>query len=656
LAGAHACRCVGLPREAMMDRLLIWLRSVAVPLSLAVSALAGGSVLVAFLKLGKGLGVGSAAGVTVFVLGSYLLGMVIQASQRAARREQAFLWQGPAADADAFKHFTVRPSREGKPGVDLSPYVERNVTDQLTAGLTEQRLVIVKGQRPSGRSRLIYEVLRRRPDARVLVSTSAPKGVEDPLVELMADHRGLKKSREPMVLLLRDCVSRLISGDLTTEFMWRWLEREPRAAIIITFSPSDLTRIEQSGPEVVRELERLERQARVVTVSQRLMGKELDQAEKEYPHLPTTACEYLPEYLCSAKPLREKFTDSAVGPNARGHAIVCAVVDWCRSGMDCPAPVSFVQAMCANYLPQEAGGDFAAQLQWACEGVDSVTSLITEQDGGYVPDPIVVDILDEEHSRRLPPPVWGRVREEILLEAQPKSADSQTVDRLIALGVAALERDHQSFGTETLDMAELGGDDTQRDRIAQMRTPKPAAGSPYALVMSRRGDTFRQRLVETQRIVDGPGPGQAWTGSAPAKLWGSFVAWVYRRRTARMFARVAALIVIDALSLAVGVAVGLTLRAKLDGHGFSSVISSVLRFLPLWVAVAVLVFARLGLYRQDAPRARLSPILLAGAMLGGIGLIAAWVTAPEVGALPAAVLGSLLAVVCVTGSASGMTI
>jgi lipopolysaccharide/colanic/teichoic acid biosynthesis glycosyltransferase len=629
-----------------MDPFLIRLRRAAIPFRLAIGLAAGvATALAVILGLGTSFGIGGAAGLAALVIALYLLGLLIQASEHAGLRERAFLWQGSAAYANAVNHFTVRRSRDRTSGAELSPYVVRNVTSELEAGLTDERFVIIEGDRPSGKSRFIYEVLRGRPNVRVLVSRRAPRSAaEDPLIKLMNDRKGLKRSTKPTVLLLRDCVSRLISGDITADFITSWLDDNPQAAVIVTFNPSDIERIDQYGSALIQEFERLKRRGRLVSVSSRLTGQEMILARDKFSNLTDVDRECLPEYLCSAIPLREKFIHSLRGANAVGHAIVCAVADWRRAGMARPASIGYIRSVIGHYISHDTDSDFDANLVWACEPVDSVMSLIREHDGGYVPDPIVVDMLDKEHGRHLPDYVWNHVLREIDNEGGQQHIQLVVVDDLIALGIAALERENQAFAEQILANAHRKGDEAQRERVAQQLAPKATSGSPRALVITRAGDTIRQRVTETQRLVDTSESDGASPFSASKRLWRRFIAWVYTRRTARTFARLWTLIIIDAASVVLGVSAGLAVRAGLDGHRLSGVESSVVRFLPLWVTVAVLVFTRLGLYRQDAPRARLSPILLAATMLGGIGLIAAWVADPKVGAVPGAVLGCSLAV------------
>ncbi|MGA8363432.1 MAG: sugar transferase [Solirubrobacteraceae bacterium] len=638
----------------MKDRLLIWLRSAAIPAKLGLSLAGGVGVMVAIVSgLGKGLGVlaiGGAAGMVALVAVFYLLGLVMQASQRAYLRKIAFRWQGPAADAHPIEHFNVRPSRGRWPGEELPPHVVRNVTTELEEGLSNEHFVIIKGERPSGKTRLIYEVLRKRANEWVLISNRAPKNTdeEDPLIKLMNDPKGLRRPGEPMVLVLRDCASRLISGSITADFIRSWLLSEPQAAIIVTFKPSDIADIHRGSQDMVEEYQRLEQQARTVSVSSRLTGRELRLAGDAFPELSEENRERLPEYLCSAIPLREEFVNSAVGPNALGNAIVCAVADWRRAGIHRPAPERYIHSVINLYTTPEINGNFDEQLSWACKPVDSMMSLIKKQDGGYLPDPIVLDMQDHHHGRQLPHQVWMAVHREIRKRLDEERGP--TVECLIALGIAACERENKRFGKEVLTEAEPLSDKAQRERITRELVPKPPAGSPRELVSTRAGDSVKRRIAETQRLASAPDAPSANTSDRIATrltssgLWRQLIPWIYTRRSARTLARFATLVLFDAVSVVIGLTVGLMIRAELDGHHLASVHASVSRFLPLWVAVTVLAFARLGLYRQDAPRGRLSPILLAAGMLGGIGLIAAWTADHQIGALPGAIAGGGLAV------------
>ncbi len=623
-----------------MDPFLIRLRRAAASARFPIGIASGLAAALAVIHgLGASLGIGGIAGLAGLSAVIYLIGLVVHASERAERRKRAIWWQGAPADADPIKHFDVRRARGRGPDGELPPFVERNATDEIVDGLRSERLVVLKGERPSGKSRLVYEVLKRRPGARALVSTRARAGAEDPWIELMEDPKGLTRWSGPTILLLRDCATRLVSGELTAELVCRWLESDPSRAIIVTFNPPDIQRIAQAESDAHGELAQLEHYGRVVALDSWLKGRELKLAKQQFPELSVIERERLPEYLSSAPTLRERFADSANGANAMGHAIVRAVADWRRAGMERPTPVEHVRAVVGCYLPRGAGGDFDAQLPWACEPVESVISLIREHEGGYVPDTIVLDMELQTYGRELPAEVWEAVLQDVRRRLEEGHARATAVDEMIALGLSATERGNSTFAENVLAEARELADGAQLDRIAQQAAPKPAAGSLGALVSTRAGDSVIHRVRETQRLADVP------VADGPfANMWRQFIAWVYERVAVRTLARLGTLLLIDALSVLLGLSAGLLVRAELDGRRLAGVDSTVSRFLPIWIAVAVLALARLGLYRQDAPRARLSPMLLAALMLGGIGLIAAWTADPKLGAVPGVIMGCTVAI------------
>ncbi|HEX5307514.1 MAG TPA: sugar transferase [Solirubrobacteraceae bacterium] len=608
---------------------------VRVAIAIAVGASATLAVLFA---LGANLGVGGAIGLGVLLAVLCLLSFIWNAAERAAMRQryraQAFVWQGIAVEADAIAHFNVRRWSGRVSDNELPPFVERTVMHELEEGVRKQRFIILKGERPCGKSRLVYEALTDRArnigtNRKIFVSERALSATpaEDPLIQLMKDPKGFDGAATPCVLLLRDCAKRLASGAITGDFMRRWLDREKLAVVIATFSPADLERIKELDPD---ELERLEQQACVISLSPQLVGAEMDAAERIFPTLDRYAREWLPAYLCSAVPLREKFTESLQGRHAFGNAIVRAVVDWRRAGVDRPAPIDYLRSIAPS---DPSNTSFDAELAWACEPVRAAMSLIREEEDGYVPDRIVLDMIDEHYGRRLHNSVGLQILACLLAEHASGRAAGETVDDLLGLALGITERGDRTFGEEVLTHAEQLAGPADRGRVVQHRGAISTPGSPQALVSSQVKDGSKLRLSERELLVDPP---------QGAQLPSRFIAWIYSRIVGRSVARISVLFAADALSVSLGFVAGLSARALVDQSELMTMLASGLRWLPLWIVGGIFVLVRLRLYRQDARRARLSPILTVSAILGFVGILATSTENPSVGAVPQVAVGVVL--------------
>lgn len=622
-----------------MDSILTWIRRAATSARLPIGVMSGAIAMATAIRgLGAGLGIGSLAGLVGLAAAFYAVGVFAQASNRAERRKKALVWQGVARNADPIKDFDIRRARHSGQDNPLPPFVVRNVTEEFEQALLDEGLVVLKGDRPSGKSRLIYEILRSQHRTRVLVSGRASSGAKE-LIELMNDPRGVTRWRGQTVLLIRDSTELLISGELTAEMISRWLDHQQHRAIIVTFNDADLKRIAKADTNALTELARLEKYGHPISLDACLSGLELEKACERFPELSTSEREHLPEYLSSAAPLRERFRESASGQHALGHAITRAVADWRLAGIERPTPRRYIHSATGLYAPLAINSDFTTELAWACETVEAVVRLVKECDGGYVPDTIVLDLIVQRYGRELQATVWRAIRDELRQGLEDALSRETAVDELITLGLTAGEYGDSAFAKETIDEARQFASGIQEDRIEQQTTPRPEAGSPRALVDTRFGDSVRHRVAEAQRPLKIPA-----NKNPPASSWEQFIAWIYRRRGPRNIARLATLVIIDAFSMLLGLFVALLVRAEFDDHSLSSVEYTIDRFLVLWIAVAVLALARLGLYRQDAPRARLSPMLIVTGMLGGIGMIAAWGADRQLGSIPAVATGCLVAV------------
>lgn len=632
----------------MTDRHLIRLRRALAPLPLIASLAAGiGAFFAAVLALGADLGIGGVAGLGAICVALYGISAVMQrsadAERRESNREQAIRWSGPAGTASA-DHFDVRKSQERIPETDLAPYIERNVSDELLKGLEQRGLVIVTGQRPSGKSRLVYELLNREPERLgsdgtvILISQNAPSdGDGDPLIALMEERGALGADTRPTVLVLRDFVTRLIQRTITADFLLRWIDREDQVTVVVTLSSGDLADI-QGSPRAAEDFRQLKDQAScVIPLSAKLEGNELTLATEMFPALDQHEREWLPAYLCSAAALRAKFTESIQGDHALGHALVRAVADWRRAGMTRPASVAYIRATIGHHTPEHTTEDFEAQLVWATEPVEGTMSLIRRVGDGYLPDRIIVDVLDctDRESRQLPDHVWQEILQQILREQEDGRNRSVTVRDLIALSETAAGRSNLPFGRKTLNIAkELAGVAAQ-GRIGRARESIANPGSSEAVVSARVEDSPRARLMERQRLVN----------PESIELPGRFVAWFYSRLLTRALTRTAVLVLADSLSIAIGFVAGIAIRSFTEGAPVAGGLSESLRWLPVWVVGGIFVLVRVSLYKQDAPRARFSPLLLAGTVLGCVGLISTSLGNAGVGLLPEVVVGTSLAVV-----------
>jgi lipopolysaccharide/colanic/teichoic acid biosynthesis glycosyltransferase len=621
-----------------LDRFLLSLSAAATPVRVGAGALAAtGTTVFVIEGLGAGPGLGGLAAALSSVGVFWVVGALMQASERAHRRDEAFVWRGQMADGDPLAHFNVQPARHRDVG-EIPAYIRRNAEAEVLAGLESRRLVVITGPRSSGRSRLVYQALSTCDPRNVLVSASAPTdGADDHLVALLKDPKGLRTNVEPTVLVIRDYAARLIAKRLSVDALRRWLDREPTGAVIVTFSTTEVQHIRERGGEDLQEFEALQQQGEPVSVPLPLVANERAAAEARFPDLTPYECEYLPAYFCSALLLRDRFRAGRAA-HPVGYAAVRAVANWQRAGADFAAPLAYI----AREVRREHGDAGIADIMpaldhWACECVaDEVSSLIRKEQAGYVADKAIVDVLDEDEGIMLPDHTW----ESVTSEAICASAGDHEVRAvtLLNLGFAAVTRDAYTVATKACDLVEELTEsqpeavEALRELIA-MPSAQPVAGSPEALLESVATDSVLQRLGAVDPAVE-----EADAVSTPP---GRFVNWIYARRSVRWVARLLALVGLDVVSLGIGVGLALFIRASVDEQSTSAALSATWRYFPLWIAATVIAYGRIGLYKADSPRARFSPILVVGLSLGTIGIVAAFVGRPQLGA----VLGGLAGLV-----------
>jgi lipopolysaccharide/colanic/teichoic acid biosynthesis glycosyltransferase len=590
--------------------------SIGIALAFSLGALSG---LVGIAAAAFGLGV------------IYCAGVLVQEANRCKLREGAFHFRGSIVDAHPTKHFFVRALLGRGEGGELPPWVQRSVMGRVLAGMGSERFVIVKGGRGSGLSRFVYEVARKFSNRMVLVSKSMGVPSEDALMILMRDP-GAFASEDPQVLFIRDFAARLISGGITAEFIGEWLARHPHVSIIVTLGPAELEKIKAAGEEAEAELEGFESRAAVLRLAIRLKGRELAEARRKFPSLDRKQLEWLPRYLISANPARERFVASEVY-NPLGRGIVQATADWTRVGGTRPAPLHYLSEVAHSYAGASVGRDFDAELAWALDSDGESVSLIHEVriDGalvGYRADPAILDLLDDRETGSEPFPipefVWGAVQTEVLDGVERDGADESIAEELLSIGKAALARERPQIAERVLRQAARNGSNDQHQRIVQILSAGAGAGSaPQSLVNSRRGDGIIQRLSAIEDLAHARKARRRRPRKRDAGMPTAFFAWIYRRRVIRALVRLAVLVLDDVLSAAAGLALGLVLRALLSGTpDWGAIAATLTHSLAFWSAIAVFACALARLYRQDSARARLGPIVLAMAVLTGIGFVA----------------------------------
>lgn len=553
-----------------------------------------------------------------------ILGEVLSANDRRRWRADAFVGPRlPAEDGHPIEHFDIK-SWFGRASQETPPtFIERHKMKALLEGLTERRFVILTGPKESGKSRLAFEAAKRTTLVTMVASAPPPKPEDDPLMLLMKDPRGFPPMEEDQILFLTDLAKRLIAGSIDADSLSGWLKRHRNICVVAVLDPTEVDEVEKAGQSVEDELGKLMRQYKVVEVSDRLFGEELEEARREFgDRIPEEHLPYLPRYFASPTPLREKLEMGMAGSHELGAAIAIAVADWSRMGLGRPAPIEFVHRVVSERLAPDEG-DFDAELSWATEEC-GLAALIYEQETdqgvAFVPDDVVVALLEEgELESGVDERVWAIAKDFVMAQAEGKARDEKTTEELLALAEAAMARGNPGIAYEAVAPASRLAEVGQQQRMAEILT----SGTKSGLVQSRRGDGFAHRLKPVKSLAEGRRfrAGQPFLGTS--KRPSRPVAEIYSRHTPRSAARNLFLAAVDVASVGFGLFLGVQIRDAAEGqphglmdHGLSD------PFLVFWAGITVFVFASFVLYRKDSPRARLSAIVPAVAVFAVLGMAA----------------------------------
>jgi lipopolysaccharide/colanic/teichoic acid biosynthesis glycosyltransferase len=602
------------------------------------------------LVVGTSIGFTGSIAIVVGLIAVYLTGLWYQSRSRKQLLEKTFIWRGVGPKADPIEHFAVKFWSGWGSKTEAPPYVRRAVMGEVEEGLAQEQFVLLMGERTSGKSRLIYEIAKARPDQMALVAAPVKAEGNDPLAQLMGDDLGLADWEERQLLVLRDFTKRLIDRRITGDSMRSWLERHPKVSVVATVNPDDLRRIAEDGEEAEISLGEVAKLARVVTLDHELSGEELTEARAKFPELEQRDVEHLPRYMVLEHPLRERFEDEE-GGNELGGTLVRAVADWQRAGLARPAPEQYLRVIASR---SAAGpGELEAALRWAIEPVRPAARLLypvyaDADSGGYEADRVVIDLLeDSESPQQIPDFTWEAIYEELVRDVDGRDEDEDIAAELLAVGEAAMTCGRYEFARDILKGARNLGNASQEQRSAQVLTSGTRIGAVMRLLVdSRRGDGILPRIREARDLAEQRRVARMDFGDSEGS--GRVFAMIYRRRALRALFRGTVLMLFDVSSAAFGLAVGLGLRAALSGgDDIGSLLDVFVRVLAPWAAATVFVFALAGLYRQDDKRARLAAILVATGALGAIGLVAALAEELDIpAALAAALVGTLWAAFC----------
>ncbi len=297
-----------------------------------------------------------------------------------------------SALADAAQQDRTASEHEG---TTIPPYVPRGVDEGLRHALEESslaragRLVVLRGDPKSGKSRTLWEAVRVLPGRRLLavIQPDPAAGKKDPAYAPLATLAGLdrpvSRSRgRDLVIWVDDAQAHLQRG-LTRDTLRRLAALYPGAIIALTIHSSELNALRDIDPPLHQMLRRLFDD---LIVTPTLSHTELDAARAAYPALSGDHdLVRLPELFAAVNLLTDRY-QSHRADEPTGVAVAKAAVDWQRAGMppgsiDEPTLRALAALTLADIAPNQLldAQAFERGLAWATNEVAAFAALVRRE-------------------------------------------------------------------------------------------------------------------------------------------------------------------------------------------------------------------------------------------------------------------------------------
>jgi lipopolysaccharide/colanic/teichoic acid biosynthesis glycosyltransferase len=500
------------------------------------------------------------------------------------------------------ERFGVHPERRAEPP-EGGPYVSPELEARIEKGLRSRRLVLLSGDRLSGRTRTAYDVLQNHFSRhKLLVPSVDPSTPGPPLAELLTCRRFSR--RRKYALWLGDMEPHLRAG-LDPRIIERWLAigNDGCRVAIGTITPTDLQRVHEGGASAREALERAD-QVPVGSAAQRsgmrAITSRVEEAKRTRP--------------CAL-------------------AVMRTVAAWRILGITGAPDAELVLEIATRALGKTCT---EKDLEWACAGAPACVL----RDGRRTivePHPQLVQVVDEAEGG-LDPRLL-----EAFFELRPEAVN------LLAMGHALTHRGQLDEAQHALERAEAAARPDQLPAIATalVNLAEIRGGASGARLLNRGGLDFNEKTGPAQRAAlrrlfpAGIPEDDVFDPSFPPDEESAYSRF-YRLTLRRAVVRVIALILMDAVALAVASFAALGIRAWARGDEWRVFDPDLGKLLVLAIPTGIAAAAWLGLYRADAARARLPQILATMttvAILVATGFVVADADVGSVGAL-----GTLLGV------------
>lgn len=295
----------------------------------------------------------------------------------------------------------------------LTPYIPREIDDELRDAVHRQGLIVVVGESTAGKSRAAFEAIRSQTPGYLL---AVPSGRES----LAAVTNRLSESRLS-ILWLDDLERFLGPGGLTPALVSSLTKRTGQRNVIMAtmrtsewerFTPRAEPSVDDEGRAAWRASRDVLRAAYIITLRRKWSPTELASAaafagsDSRIAFALTRARTFGVAETLAAGPelLRDWRNAWAPGSHPRGAALVAAAVDCRRAGVDDPVSPDLLLDMHHHYLLAAGGPTLRPEpveeaWAWALRPVHGASSLLipagqSEEDQRYLAFDYLIDQPD----------------------------------------------------------------------------------------------------------------------------------------------------------------------------------------------------------------------------------------------------------------------
>lgn len=410
-------------------------------------------------------------------------GRLERAQEQAELAQRVHVPIGAVSDVDPTEIGVDPAAQIVLAGGTMPDYVGRTVDEALSRAIdgaltgSDRWLIVVTGPSKVGKSRSLFEALRRHPDSGQMALVAPTSG--DSLRSLLMPGSASRIEGLRAILWLDD-LEPFVAQGVTLETLRKW-HRATGMPVLATYGGKGSERVgETSG---MRELAELSG-----TLLQH--AREIRLEATNQPELQRLPAGLAPDvrvamgrhglaaFLVAAPALERKLSTRRHGPGEvdcpEGAAIVYAAVDWALCGRTDPIADDPLRRMWRSYLPAGAASHdeaFESGLMWALRPVAGSISLLRDV-GGYVAYDYIVAF------------VHGRPESVSPLDAAWEAAiDTNDPSQAFAVGVSAWAYEQPDFAIAAFEIA-------RRSPNADLAA---LAGFNIALGMRRKGDVAAAR-------------------------------------------------------------------------------------------------------------------------------------------------------------------